>query len=133
MNGKIDFLLDTNIVLGFLKAHNGITHYFNNHLLGKALSVSQITHMELLGFPSITQEEEKVIHEFLSFIIILPINDLIANKAINLRRNTKLKLPDAIIAATAIINEATLVTCDNSLITSTTELKSLNPLSTAKL
>jgi predicted nucleic acid-binding protein len=40
------------------------------------------------------------------------IDENIANKVIQLKRKNKIKLPDAIICATAIVNNATLVTND---------------------
>jgi len=125
MNGKINFLLDTNIVLGFLNGHEAISRLFQNHLTGKKLAVSQITRLELLGYPGINSNEEKILNQFLDLVDVLPLNDLVADKTISLRRTTRLKLPDAIIAATAMVNELTLVTCDNNLANSTSELQSL--------
>lgn len=80
MNGNNNFLLDTNIVVGFLNGHPAISHYFQNNLVEKKIFVSQITRMELLGFPQINEEEEKVIKQFLQFTAILPIDDSIVEK-----------------------------------------------------
>jgi len=61
--------------------------------------------MELLGFSN----AEQVLIDFVSFAEIYPIDDEVIDKTIELRRKYKIKLPDAIIAATAIINEFALI------------------------
>ena len=50
------------------------------------------------------------------------------NIVIALRRTTRLKLPDAIIAATAIVHELNLVTCDTNLANNSPGIQSLNPI-----
>jgi len=128
MNGKNRFLLDTNIILGFLNGHKMISDFFQKFLTEKELYVSQISRMELLGYPTITAEEEGCIHHFLSLVKILPISDSICNQAIVLRRQTRLKLPDALIAATAICFDLKLVTCDTDLLnTHIPDLQNVNP------
>lgn len=99
MNGKDNFLLDTNIVLGFLSGNTKITDFFEKKLMQSNLHVSQVTRMELLGYPGITSQEKKNLKKFLSYVKILPINEAICDQAISLRREKKLKLPDALIAA----------------------------------
>jgi predicted nucleic acid-binding protein len=74
--------------------------------------VSLITRMELLGYPGITAQEEQDALDFLSEIDILPISDEIVRETVAIRRRTKLKLPDAIIAATAVVLGAEVVTTD---------------------
>jgi predicted nucleic acid-binding protein len=48
--------------------------------------------------------------DFVAFATIFPIDDRTTDKTIELRRKYKIKLPDAIIAATAIANNFTLIT-----------------------
>ena len=55
-------------------------------------------------------EEEKAIHNFLQFVPIIPLNDSIVDETIRVSRSTGLKLPDAIIGATAVIYGAEIVT-----------------------
>ncbi len=97
-----NFLLDTNAVLDFLRGEEKIATIFQTEMKNKLRFVSEITHMELLGYPGITPEEEIIINQFLSLVEILPCDKLIVHKVIQLRRMIKqLKLPDTIIAATA--------------------------------
>lgn len=128
MNGNPSLLLDTNIVIGFLNGDKVITSFLTAPTKNqKIFTVSQITRMELLGFPNITPDEEIIIKKFLDQIIIFALTDEIADKVIELRKKTRLKLPDAIIVATALVHKLKLVTCDEQLIKSTNSLSSINP------
>jgi len=111
MNGKL--LLDTNVILGFLNGQPSVVA-----LLGTAkneLYASVITRMELLSFHGITLEEEKHIYDFLGAVTLIPLNADVEETAIRFRRATRRKMPDAIVAASAIVSKAVLVTCDREL------------------
>jgi predicted nucleic acid-binding protein len=77
-----------------------------------ACAVSFVTKLEVLSSPNLSADEESAIRRFLSRIPILPTNELIEEEVIKIRRSTNLKLPDAIIAATAIAIGAEVVTTD---------------------
>lgn len=127
MNGNSSLLLDTNVVIGFLNGDKIITSFLTKSTKNqKIFTVSQITRMELLGFPNITLDEEIVIKQFLDQTIILTLSDEIADKVIELRKKIRIKLPDAIIAATAIVHKIKLITCDEQLF-KTPLLMSINP------
>jgi predicted nucleic acid-binding protein len=84
--------------------------------------------MELLSFPTITSEEEQAVNEFLDCVNVMPLDDRIEDIAIHLRRAARNRLPDAIIAATAIRLDATLVTHDADLAKITyPDLNTVNP------
>ena len=68
--------------------------------------------MELLSKKQMTDNEERGILKFLDNLMVIPLNEDIEQKAIELRRSTKLKLPDSIIAATSIVLDAILLTDD---------------------
>ena len=103
----IDFLADTNAVVYLLSGNNCMKPF-----LQKTVAVSVISYMELLSFPSITDDEEKRIRQFLSICDLIQIDKQVMEKTIELRRRHKIKLPDAIIAATAIIHNIPLITAD---------------------
>ena len=112
-----EFLLDTNMVIGLLKGygpalalaeHSGLT-------LEKA-AVSQITRMELLGYPQLTEEEDREIHSFLAACQVRLLDDQVEAVAIRLRRSGTFKLPDAIVAATAITASLRLLTLDQGML-----------------
>ncbi|MBY0576174.1 MAG: type II toxin-antitoxin system VapC family toxin [Gallionellaceae bacterium] len=79
------------------------------------VAVSQITRMELLGFPGLAQEEEAAILAFLGNCQILFVDEAVEQQVIRLRRASYCKLPDAIIAATAQAHQLTLLTLDQRL------------------
>ncbi|MGZ8256734.1 MAG: type II toxin-antitoxin system VapC family toxin [Gallionella sp.] len=112
----INCLLDTNIVIGLLKQHPAAIALVESHKIELSKSaVSQITRMELLGFPSLADEEERAILGFLQNCQVLFIDEAIERAAIRLLRAGLCKLPDAIIAATVQIHQLTLLTLDERL------------------
>jgi predicted nucleic acid-binding protein len=102
-------VLDTNIALYYLGGRltaplpSGLYH------------VSIITEMELLSYPNLSRSEEQQIQSFLSQLLIVDIDTPIKNMAIALRKQHRLKLPDAIVSATAQSLNAVLLTNDTKL------------------
>jgi len=110
VNGKT-ILLDTNIVLYLI---GGKIKYSN--LPGGKYCISVITELELLSFPKLTKTESNKILQFLKEIDIVDINNTIKKETVSFRRKYSVKLPDAIICATAKYLKAILFTCDKNLI-----------------
>jgi predicted nucleic acid-binding protein len=97
------YLLDTNFLLGVLKSDAQVlAELSSRRILSSECSYSAITRIELLGFHLITQEEESLIKKKLEHFSYLPLTRSIEDAVINLRQSRKIKLPDAIIAATAL-------------------------------
>jgi hypothetical protein len=69
-----------------------------------------ITKIELLGFNGATIEEQNVTETFIDAALVFSLNDAVINKTIALRKQLRIKLPDAIIAATAIVYDLTVIT-----------------------
>ena len=82
----------------------------------KSIYISFISQLELLGFPSITAESEKMILEMIDNCVVIDINDFIKWEVIRLRRSYSLKLPDSIIAATALYFDLPLLTADKDFV-----------------
>lgn len=99
-------LLDTNVVLYFLGGR------LANPLPSGQYFVSVITEIELLSYPNLTPDEETQIRDFLTKITVVGIESNIKELAITFRKQYRLRLPDAIIAATAQALNATLFTND---------------------
>lgn len=109
-------LLDTNVVIGLLKQHAAAIALIEAHQLDlNQVAISQITRMELLGFPGLPKQEEQRIQEFLQSCLVLLIDEAVEQRAIQLRRSGNCKLPDAIIVATAQVHQLTLLTLDERL------------------
>ncbi len=99
-------LLDTNVVLYFLGGR------LTNPLPLGQYFVSVITEIELLSYPSLSSDEEVRIRDFLAKITVVELESSIKDLAITFRKQYRLRLPDAIIAATAQVLKATLFTND---------------------
>ena len=117
MNG-IDYVLDTNIILYVI---GGMIE--QNVLPDGVFSISFITELETLSYPSLSDDEKREITNFLDNISIIDIDKEIKGHTISLRKNYNIKLPDAIIAATAISQNAILITNDKQFL-KISELKS---------
>ena len=108
MNG-IEYLIDTNILIYIIQGKPEVEYFASE---GK-LAVSYITEMETLGKYMIPTAEKQVISGFLSRCYIIEMTTQIKQLAINIKQQTRMKLPDAIIAATAMENKLLLVTADS--------------------
>ena len=107
MSGN-SFLLDTNVVLYFLGGDQTLLTVFDQ----KSLYLSTITELELLSYPHISDREERGILNFLSNVTVVDLNEQIKAKTIELRREYRMKLPDAIIAGTAFYLDLPLFTAE---------------------
>ena len=98
-------VFDTNIVIDAL---NGVAKADDEYSRYERVLISRITWMEvLIG----AEGDDSEIRDFLeSHFEIIPLDVAVAETAIQLRREHRLRLPDAIIWATARVNEAVLVT-----------------------
>ena len=115
MNG-VEYLLDTNFILGMLKSTPVVLEQLAvQHLVASQCAYSAVTRMELLGFPGITLEEDELIRYRLAQFKYLPIDSAVEDQAIQLRRSRRVKLPDALIAATALCHGLQLLTLDSGL------------------
>jgi predicted nucleic acid-binding protein len=106
MNG-IDFLADTNFLI-----HLNQGEPFVESFLDYGFAVSFITEIELLGAFSITKIQRNQFKDLLDDCLVLDMNYQIKQKCIDIRKKYKIKMPDAIIASTAIIYNIPLITSD---------------------
>lgn len=102
------YLLDTNAVIYLVSGRLALP------LPDGRYSISIITEIELLSFPGISTEEEQKIRDLLSSLDRVHMTDAVRDETIRLRRNNRLKLPDAIIAASALTLRAVLMTNDQA-------------------
>ena len=73
-------------------------------------AIASVTRIEALGFAGISPEEETAILDFINSSPIYALDDEVIEQAIQLRQQKKMKLGDAIIAATALAYKIPLVT-----------------------
>jgi predicted nucleic acid-binding protein len=126
--GRMKYIYDTNIFIYYLADEQTVNSWFAETFLNlHEVLFSPIIRIELLSFAGLSQEEEQVIEDLLSQFNSVPLLQEIENKTIQLKRKYKIKIPDAIIAATAIHQDAFLVTRNVQDFQEITELKIQNP------
>ena len=102
-------LLDSNIIIIASKlVQVKLINYLKNN--EKDLKVSIVSQIEVLGYHQLKQVEKSFLENFFNAISIIPLSDIVAAKAIELRQRKPLTLGDAIIAATALTYDLTLFT-----------------------
>ena len=112
MNGTNRFLLDTNAIVALLRGEASIINLLQTP---DWIGISVISYLEFLSFPELTKEDQSLFAQFSKRVEIVGIEfhqSRMIQMAIDLRKQTRLKLPDAIIASTALCENATLVTAD---------------------
>jgi predicted nucleic acid-binding protein len=125
---NLTYLLDTNSLIYYFQGAPQMDPVFRQIAQGEARPlVSIITEIELLGFPRLTQQDETRIRSLLSGFTVVAVDGPIAAQAVVLKRRHGLKTPDAIIAATALLEDTSLVTRDQTLLDKVPEVQSLNP------
>lgn len=126
--GRQEYLIDTNVAI----------EYIGEALPEKALAmldgiidgqfyISAINKIELLGFAGITENEELKFQELINAADVLDLDEDIVNSTIEIRKQYKTKLPDAIIAATALVNKFTIITRNTKDFDKIEGLEVLNP------
>lgn len=81
-------------------------------LSGKTLYLSVISEIELLYFKKISQSELRGVETFLELLTVGNVSEDIKKQTIEIRKTTNLKLPDCLIAATAMALNTTIITAD---------------------
>ena len=102
------YLTDTNSVIDYLD--NKLPDKANELIDGIDSKISVITRMELLSWSGIDTKQILVLSEFINASEVFTLEEPIILKAIEIRKTHKTKLPDAIIAATALVNELCIIT-----------------------
>ena len=106
MNGK---LVDSNILIYLSKRKLELDQVTQP---GVILYISVITYMEVLGFKFDNNFEKHTIEQLCNYFPVIDLNPKIIDKVISIKQHHKIKLPDAIILATAIISKFELITAN---------------------
>jgi predicted nucleic acid-binding protein len=104
--GPVKALFDSNILIDFLAGKDSAEKELNHY---DEPAISRITWMEVL-VGARDEAETELRRSFLAKFVLIELDEKIAREAIALRRRLRLKLPDAIIFATARVRESILVT-----------------------
>ena len=120
------YLLDTNTIIDFLNSK--LPFSANQLLFSIEPKISVITQIELFSSSKISESELLSLNNFIEIVTVFDIIKIeIVLICIDLRKKYKLKLPDALIAATAINNGLILITRNIKDFENISELTTINP------
>jgi predicted nucleic acid-binding protein len=121
------YLIDNNVISNyFSNAFSERTTNLLADIIDKVPNLSVITKIEALSWVNPNIAKENIVRIFVNSSNIIALSDSIVDKSIEIRRNHKIKTPDAIIAATAIVNDFTILTSDSDF-NPIPNLKIINP------
>jgi len=121
------YLIDTNVISDYFSASlptSGL--HFMDSVIDVVPNLSVITQIELLCWKTISLTEQRV-KDFIDDSAILDITPKVIMHCVNIRRNKKVKTPDAIIAATALAYDFTLISNNEKDFSKIKGLKFINP------
>ncbi|MEL7588448.1 MAG: type II toxin-antitoxin system VapC family toxin [Prolixibacteraceae bacterium] len=123
MSGK---LVDTNILIYLSKRSLDLEKIASPE---DSLFISIITYMEVWGYRFEDDSEKRIIENLSNHLPVIDLNPRIVNKVIAIRQQHKIKLPDAIILATAVVMDLELITANTAdFINIDPDLKISNPM-----
>lgn len=121
------FLIDTNVIIDYtsnLIPGNGTA--FVENIFNTAFNTSVVVKIEVLGYNDVLAKMQ-LLEEFLSSATIFPLDDAVILKTIELRRIKKIKLGDAVIAATALVYNLVIITRNTADFNNITGLTCIDP------
>ena len=115
------YLIDNNTIIHYLNASlPASSMLFLHDVVDDQCNISVISKIETLGYNFTDVIEKNTMEAFVNASSVLPINDDVVNQTIAIRKSRKIKLPDALIAATAIVYILIILT------NNTTDFKYIN-------
>jgi hypothetical protein len=109
MNGiDLQAVCDTNIAIYLLSGDKELADLLH----GLDAKLSFISELELLSKPDMTLPEATKTKAFINSCTVIEMSPAIKKKTIEIRHRSRIKLPDSIVAATAISLNLPLITAD---------------------
>jgi len=103
-----NIVIDSSLIINLFNGEEKILSLIE----GRNLFVSVISEIEVLSFAGLKQQERQILRDFLDECFVVDLDPHIKDLTISIRSKSKMKLPDAIIAATAIYFDLPLFTMD---------------------
>ena len=125
----LKYLWDTNIAIFYLQQQftTSAEKFIDNLLKEEQLAISAITEIELLCWKTASENDIEVLHNFINDAQVIELEQAIKIKTAEIRKAHRIKLPDAIIAATALVHGLTLISRNTEDFKNITGLSILNP------
>jgi len=121
----------------YLIDNNAISNFFSGLFIEKGMNfmaevldqtpvISVITEIEALSWVNPDKSKEQIVKAFIQDATVLALSPAVVAQCIIIRRNRRIRIPDAIMAATAIVHSLTLITSDSDF-NNITGLNVINP------
>ena len=110
------WLLDSNVLIDALAGLPHGVRVLQEARKRPEISViySAITRIEVLGFPNLSAPEEAAVRRLLNEFEEVAISNAVVERTIQIRKRLRIKIPDALIAASADTAQAVVVTLNTS-------------------
>lgn len=124
----IKYLWDTNTAIYYLQQlfPPGAEKFIDDLLKDEQPVISAITEIELLCWNTTVEKDLELLHNFINDALVIELEQPVKLKTADIRKAHKLKLPDAIIAATAIVYDISLLTRNVSDFKNINDLRIIN-------
>jgi predicted nucleic acid-binding protein len=125
----IKYLWDTNTAIYYLQQQFSATaeKFMDDLVKEEQTVISAITEIELLCWKAATKKDSEVLQNFINDTLVIELEQPIKLKTADIRKVYRIKLPDAIIAATALVYDLTLLSRNTSDFKNINGIKVLNP------
>ncbi len=126
---ELKYLWDTNTVIYYLQKQFPETSeiMMNDIINNYQPAISAITEIELLCWKTANESDLAVLKSFIADSVVFELESNVKAQTIEIRKLFNLKLPDAIIAATAITSKLILISNDRGGFTKIPSLNLINP------
>ncbi len=106
------YTLDTKVLIYFLKDDPLVVPLLREILSDPNIPVyiSTVTEAEMFSYSHLSEDDIERIEDLLSLTTLFPFDSHVARFAGIIRRTCRIKLPDSVIAATALLTRSTLLT-----------------------
>jgi hypothetical protein len=125
----IKYLWDTNTAIYYLQQQfpTSAELFIDSTFSDSNPAISVITEIELLCWKTAMDKDLEILHDFINDALVFELEKDIKLKTAAIRKSHKIKLPDAIIAATALVHNLTLLTRNVSDFKNIDEIDLVNP------
>lgn len=124
---ETDCLIDTNILIYHTQGEPKATAFINKLIFLESFNISILSKIEFLGWDKHTPQGFDKCKKLIETATVYPVDETIARKAIEIRRLGKIKLADAVIAATALSHHLKVATRNVDDFEQIAELQVTNP------
>jgi len=125
----IKYVWDTNVAIYYLQQQfpHSAEKFMDNVVVDFQPVISIITEIELLCWKTERKKDLEIVHDFVNDVLIIELEHTVKLKTVDIRRKHRIKLPDAIIAASAIVYKLDLITRNTKDFKDIEGLKLINP------